>query len=217
MRPVLKSEEIPQLDAWSIVLFLIVIEFFSYLLLYLGGQSLFPSLPMDLLVLVVKVPIDILILLYCMVRFGRIDLAELIPDRRDSIVLILALLAEFWIFGLLIGPEGLRNVSHESIRNFSASQYWLAIFILVGWVPLLEEALFRRYFLEIQRQHYSTAIAVLITACVGTLFHFKLSLIHLLWHFFQEVFSSVVYVKSRLGVSVMVHAFINALVLFLSR
>lgn len=217
MRPSLKSEYIPQWRGWDIIVFLVTLEIVSYFFLFLSRETVFPSLPINLLVLVVKVFVYLIILVFCMGRFGRIDLIELVPDRQDALVLIVALLIEFWVFSILVGPEGVGNDRHESIRDLPALQYWVAGSIVVGWIPFLEEALFRRYFLEIQRQHYSTRIAVLITASVAALLHFKFSMARLLWHFLQEAFLSVVYVKSRLSVSVLVHAFINGLVLLLSR
>ena len=219
MRPVLKSEEIPQLDAWGMLLFLFLLEFFAYLIFSLSAESLFPSLSIDLLALIVKVLAYLAIFVFCLIRFGRINLIELIPDRRDALILLVALMIEFWVFGLLVGSEGIRNDRHDAIRNLPALQYWLGVSIVVGWGPFFEEALFRRYFLEIQCQHHSTVVAVLITATVGMIFHFnfELAVLRLVWHFCQEVFSCVVYVNSRLGVAVVVHAFVNALVLFLSR
>jgi len=217
MTPVLRREKISQWEGWSIVLFLYLIEFFSYLLLSLSEEKISPSLSIELLDLIAQILAYSIILGFCLNRFGGIDLFELVPNRRDAIVLIVALLIEFWVLGLLVGPEGLRTNLYESIRELPTSQYWLGVFIIVGLVPLVEETVFRRYFLAIQQQHYSTGIAVLITAGVATLFHFTGSIFPLLWHFSQQVFLSIVYVKSRLGVSVLVHAFVNALVLFLSR
>jgi len=219
MRAVLKSEEIPQLDAWGMLLFLFLLEFFVALLFSLSAESLFPSFSIALLALVVKVFAYLTIFVFCLMRFGSINLLELVPDRRDALILLVALMIEFWVFGLLVGSEGLRNARHDAIRHLPDLEYWVGVSIVVGWGPFLEEALFRRYFLEIQRQHYSTVIAVLITASVGTLFHFnfEFAVLRLVWHFFQQAFYSIVYVKGRLGVSVLVHAFVNALVLFLSR
>lgn len=219
MRPVLKREEIPQLDAWGMLLFLFLLGFGAQFFLLLTAESLFPSLSIDLLSLMVKVFAYLAIFVFCIIRFGNIHLVEFIPDRRDALILLIALMFEFWVFGLLVDSEGIRNERHDAIRHLPALQYWLGVSIVVGWGPFFEEVLFRRYFLEIQHQHYSTVVAILITAGVGTLFHFDLEFaaLRLVWHFSQEVFFSLVYVKSRLGVSVMVHSFVNALVLFLSR
>jgi len=217
LRAVFKSEEIPQIDGWGIVIFLLLLEFLSVFLLIFIEKNLFPSLSSALLSLVVQIFDYVLILVFCLTRFGSIDLVELVPDRRDALILIVALLIEFWVFGLLVGSEGIRNDSHKSLQELATSQYWVALFCLIGLVPLVEEGVFRRYFFEIQCQHYSTTMAILITAGVASLFHFPGSLFNFLWHFLQQVFLSLVYVKSRLGVSVLVHVFINAMVFFLSR
>jgi len=219
MRAVLKSEEIPQHDAWGMLLFLFLLGFVAQFLLLRSAESLFPSHSIELLALIVKIFVYLAIFVFCLIRFGNISVIELVPDRRDALILLVALMIEFWVFGLLVGSEGIRNDRHDAIRDLPALQYWLGVSIVVGWGPFFEEALFRRYFLEIQRQHYSTGVAILITASVGTLFHFNLELavLRLVWHFSQEVFFSLVYVKSRLGVAVLVHAFVNALVVFLSR
>lgn len=200
-----------------ILISLALLVFSLSVLVYATEGKIFPALSVDLLARIVQVLVYLIILACCVVRFGGIDLVELAPDRRDSLVLLLALLVEFWVFGLLVGSEGLRNDYHKSIQGFSPLHYWVAVFIFVLGSPFVEEAIFRRYFLEIQRQHYSVGVAILITAGASTLFHFDSSLLRLSWVFFQQGFLSVVYVKSRLGVSVLVHAFINALVLFLSR
>lgn len=217
MRPVLKSEGVPQLEGWGILIFLAILEFSSFFLVFATEGKIFPSLSVDLLARIVQILAYFIILAFCIIRFGRVNLIELAPERRDVLVLLLALFAEFWVFGLLVGSEGVRNDYHESIQEFSPSHYWLAVSIFVLGSPFLEEAIFRRYFLEIQRQHYSVGVAILITAGASTLFHFDASLLRLSWVFFQQVFLSFVYVKSRLGVSVLVHAFVNGLILFLSR
>jgi len=217
MRPVFKSDEIPQSEGWGILCFLALIEFISYLILFANEGDIFPSLSIELLALLVKIPVYSTILVFCAIRFGRIDRLELVPNRRDALILLAALMIEFWVFGLLVGPERFKTPLHESIKDLSTGQYYIAILAIVVFIPLGEEIVFRRYFLEIQRQHYSTGISILLTATAGTLFHFEWSWPPLLWHFYQEAFLSSVYVKSRLGASVLVHAFINALVLFLSR
>lgn len=216
MRPAVKNETIPLLEGWSIVFFLYLFEFFAYLFLTLSEGVISPTLSIEFLDLFVQVLVYLFVLLWCMVRFGSIDILELLPDRRDAALLLLAILIEFWVFGLFVGIEGLKSDFHKSSQELLPSLYWADVFIIILWVPLVEEMVFRRYFLEIQRQHYSTGIAILITACVATFFHFQGSFLPLLWTFPQQMFLSLLYVRSRLGVAVLVHAFVNALVLFLS-
>jgi len=219
MKPLFKIEKIPQWEAWGIIVFLFTLEIFFYSFLFFNEASLFHPFSINLLALIVRVLYGGLMLAYCVIRFGPINLAEFIPNGKDAIVLFVALFIELCIFGIgmMVSPEGIPNRRHDSIRELPAGQYWLGISIIVGWVPLLEEALFRRYFLEIQRQHYSTKTAILITASIGALFHLRGSIGAFLGRFFQQTLFSIVYVKSRFGVSVLVHAFVNGLAMFLSR
>jgi len=107
--------------------------------------------------------------------------------------------------------------TYDAIRDLPGYQYWLSVVYLVCIGPLFEETIFRRYFLELWRLHYPTTIAVLLTAGATILFHLGLPLRSLVFIFFAQVLFSVVYVKSRLGVSVLIHAFMNSMVLALSR
>jgi membrane protease YdiL (CAAX protease family) len=219
MRSVLKREEVSQLEGWGILLFLFLFEFASYLFVSFTREIIFPSLSMGFLVLATKILVYISTLTFCISRFGKINLLELVPDRKGLVILIVALVAEFWVFGLFVGPEGIHNDRYEAIKNLSTFQYYGAILTIVVFVPFLEESLFRRYFLEIQCQHYSTGVAVLITALAGTVFHLNLefSWAPMVWHFCQELFFCVVYLNSRLGVAGMVHVFVNMLVLLLAK
>lgn len=217
MRPTFKRDRIPQIEGWGILIFYFLLEFLFYFFLPNNSKDGPFSLSLELLNLLVKTPVDVIIIAFCIFRYGGINLNELILNRRDALLLLVALLIEFWVFGLLVGPDRLKTHLHESIKDLSIGQYYVAVLTIVGLVPFGEEVVFRRYFLEIQRQHYSTEISVLLTATAATLFHFEFSWPPLLWHFFQQALFSVVYVKSRLGVAVLVHAFVNAMVLFLSR
>jgi len=219
MRLVLNREDVSQLEGWGILFFLFFFEFTSYLFVSFTREIIFSSLSMGFLVLVTKILVYIITLVFCISRFGRINLFEFFPDRKSSVILIVALVVEFWVFGLLVGSEGIHNDRYEAIKNLSTFQYYLAVSAVLVFGPFLEESLFRRYFLEIQCQHYSTGVAVLITALVGTVFHLNLefSWAPIFWHFCQQLFFSVVYLNSRLGVAGMVHVFVNLLILLLSK
>jgi len=154
MHSFLKREEVSQLEAWGILFFIFFLEFASHLLVSFTNVIIFPSLSMGFLVLATKTFVYTSVLAFCMSRFGKINLLEFVPDRKDLVILVFALLAEFWIFGLLVGPEGIRNDRYEAIKNLSSFQYYGAFLAIVVFVPFLEESLFRRYFLEIQSQHY---------------------------------------------------------------
>ena len=217
MRPVLKGEYIRQRDAWFCVGFLLSVPVFYALVLFPTIEKTFPTLSPKLLDYVLIILTEILVLGYCMARFGKIELTELLPRRWDYLVLALGAMILLWIFGLRVGREGLNSGTHDSIRVLPVAQYWWAVFTIVLIGPLLEEAFFRRYFFEILRHHYPVNVAMLITIGIATLFHLGISISGLIWAFFDQLVFTIVYVKSRLGVSVLVHAFVNALILFLSR
>lgn len=214
---VLGNKNIHQRDAWLGIGFLFFIPIFYALVIFQLVERIFPELSPHLLDYIFIIFSETLVLAYYIAQFGRIEMTELLPHHWDYIVLVFAIVIQFWIFGLRFGHEGLNSETHESIRDLPTTQYWWAVVIIMWFAPLLEETIFRRYFFEILRQHYPISIAALFTAGVATLFHWESSLSSWLWVFFDQLFFTVVYVKSRLGVAVLVHAFVNALVLFLSR
>ena len=220
MAQVLKNKEIPQLESWGLLVALFALEFIAYLIFYFSRKAFFPSLPIDFLDFGVKVFTYLSIFLFCMIRYGKITFEEFLPTRKDILLLSISVVIILWIFGLFIGPERIRNPRHEIFKSFVPLYYWLSLFIVVGLAPFFEEAIFRRYFLEIQHQHYSTSTSVLITAGVATLFHFDSSenlIAILLWTFFIQTVFGLLYVKGRLVVSVLAHMFVNGLVMLLSK
>ncbi len=216
LRPVLRTEQIQLRDAYVSVLLLPSLSLFFTLVISPLVEKAFPSLSSDLLNLIFISIATIITLVYCQARFGGIELSELVPHGLDYLVLVLALLIRFWIFGITVGPERLRS-GNDPIYGLPTFQFWPAVSIIVLFGPLLEETFFRRYFLEVLRHHYPTGIAVAITIGVATLFHLGISITEILWVLFDQFFLTIVYLKSRLGVSVTVHSFINAVILFLSR
>ncbi len=124
-----------------------------------------------------------------------------------------------WIFGLLIGPERLANQRHEGLKHLSSLHYGLGLFVVVGLGPLFEEIIFRRYFLEIQREHFPTGTALLITTIAVTLLHIdsleNLTII-ILGSFLWEGIFGLLYLQGRLITSVMAHSCFNGFVMILS-
>lgn len=216
MKPVLKNESVRQWEAWFLLGILVALQELSAWGLA-GGEMMVPGFFSRFSVLYSYTVADLIVLAYCIRRFGRIELVELFPRRGDWVVLGLAVLTVFWYFALTVGRAGMTTDTYDSIRDLPRYQYWLSIVHIAAIGPLLEEALFRRYLLEIFRRHYPAAIAVLIIAGVSILFHLGLPVRSLIFIFFAELLYGFVYVKSRLGVSVLVHAFLNGLVLLLSR
>ena len=216
MNPILKDENVLQREAWLLFGLLVLFEAFMTFVLA-GGERVFPGFLSRFSVLYSTTLTDLLVLGYCARRFGPIQLVELLPRGRDWAVLGVAGLIVFFYFGLTVGREGMSSEMYDAIRDLPGLWYWLSVVSVIGIGPFLEEAIFRRYFLEILRRHFPQSIALLITAGISILFHFGLEIPGLIFVFIVQFLLGVVYVTSRLGVSFMVHALINCFVLLLSR
>jgi len=168
---VFKMDHISPLEGWWILLLLFGSYFLAYLIFGFVKIRAFPTFPEALFDLEIKVLAYVAITLYCVRRYGALRLTELVPTRKDFLMVGIALFITLWIFGLLIGPERLGNLRHEGLKHLSSLHYGLGLFVVVGLAPLFEEIIFRRYFLEIQREYFSTGTALLITTTAATLLH----------------------------------------------
>jgi len=194
-------------------------EFLAYLIFGFVKDRVFPTFPTALFNLENKAFAYVAITLYCMRRYEGLCLTELVPTRKDFLMVGIALFITLWIFGLLIGPERLVNQRHERLKHLSSLHYVLSLFVVVGLAPLFEKIIFRRYFLEIQREYFSTGTALLITTTAATLLHID-SLenltITVLGYFVWQGLFGLLYLNGRLITSVLTHSFFNGLVMLLS-
>lgn len=217
LKKVLKEKTFQIRDAWSIIGLLLPLPVFYIFSLAPIVEGLFPSLGPTFLDQVLITSNGLLVLGYCMEKFGYIELAELLPRWEDLLILVVAIIMLLWKLTYLLGPHGINSPAHDSIRNLPTIQYCFAVIAMVALMPLIEEALFRRYFFEILSQHYTTSKAVLLTVGIATLFHIGRSVPGLLLVGLNQLLFTIVYFKSRLGVAVLVHALANGLILFFSR
>ncbi len=216
---VFKVDHISHLEGWGLLLLLFGIEFLANVICGFVINRAFPTFPAALFNLEIKVLAYVAITLYCVRRYGGLRLTELVPTRRDFMMVGIALFLTLWIFGLLIGPERIVNQRHEGLKGLSSLQYVLGLFIVVGLAPLFEEIIFRRFFLEIQREHFSSGMALLITTAAATLFHidsFENLTVVILGSFLWQGLFGLLYLKGRLITSVLTHSLYNGLVMLLS-
>ena len=150
-------------------------------------------------------------------KYGPIKFEELFLTRKDFVILGIALILDFWAFGLTVGPEGFSM--DEDLREISSLQYWAVISKSILFGPFLEELLFRRYLGEIFASLYSPTRAVFLVTFISTLLHLHsdISWFSILWHIFAGLLFTVAYFNSRLGVSFVLHSFHNTMVHLLSR
>lgn len=152
-------------------------------------------------------------------RYGFISFSELIPRYKDLPVLLIALIVIFVFLALAKIGGGWKNNSMAQLRNAGEYQAIIGFISIIVIAPILEEILWRKYVFEILRQSYSVVIAVLVTVCVETAFHFgtlKQGISPVIIIFLSLLLYTVVYLKSRLGVSIIVHSLMNGYILALS-
>ena len=207
-------------DAWiSLGIFLGIFFGSTFISVFVKVESVFPGLSSDFRLDLFATIALLVAVAYCISHYGTIHAEEFILRKRDVVVLGIALLIVFWSFGLTVGRDGIPSDLPEELGTLTGFQYWGRIFKLTIIGPILEEILLRRFFLEILAIRYSVVIAVLTTISVDTVLHMHtdISLFVFLWHVFQATVFTLAYIKSRLGVAVLVHGFHNTLVLLLAR
>ena len=200
--------------AWISAAILFCVPLLSTYLLLPTIEQYFPTVSFEFFSSATILATEILVLSYLMSRLGSIKLQEFLPMGREYFILIFGITSIFCFYSVIAGPEGINSRSYNAIRDLPTWQYWARISGMVLISPLLEESYFRRYFFEILRNRFPLKIAVLLTTTVGTIFHLGTGLFGTFcWQFLL----TIIYVKSRLGVSFALHAFINAMIIIFAK
>jgi len=181
-------------------------------------RQLFPSIPdifisLQLIIIIIVFAIINSFFLFC---YGGFKFSDIWIQRRDIFFLGIGLFLLFLNIEIIWGTPSTQPGPYEVVRSLPNSQFlfFLLEFILVG--PFLEELLYRKYFLEILRNKFSIVTAVFLTMVIETSFHFEHSKIGLIYIFFWSMIQSIIYLKSRLGVSLCIHSANNGLLLLFS-
>ena len=207
-------------DAWiSLGIFLGIFLGSIVISVLVEVESVFPGLSWEFLRSLYGTIALLVAVAYCIRHYGTIHADEFLLRKKDFVVLAIALLIVFWSFGLTVGRDGIPSDLPKELGTLTGFQYWGRIFKSTIIGPLLEETLLRRFFLEIIAARYSVGIAASTTITVDTLLHCHtdISLFEFFWHLFQASVFTLAYLKSRLGVAVLVHGFHNTMVLLLAR
>ncbi len=212
----LENQTIEWWEPWVTLLFLLCLFPLSVGLSLLLEQ-IFPGLSSPLSLALSLIVWLVLPVIQCTMKYGPIKFEELLLTRKDFMILGIALILDFWAFGLTVGPEGFSM--DEDLRKISSFQYWAVVSKSILFGPFLEELLFRRYLGEIFASLYSPTRAVFLVTIIGTLLHMHsdISWFSILWHIFASLLFTVVYFNSRLGVSFVLHSFHNTMVHLLIR
>jgi membrane protease YdiL (CAAX protease family) len=155
-------------------------------------------------------------LIYLTIRYGCLTLSDFILGGQDLIVLFLAILflflfasAYILIYGVRVSPAFTQMTSKLGI-----SEYVVVLFIVLLFVPFLEETFFRRYVFELFRSRYRLSIAILLTVGFETFLHIGYNIEQLFIIFIFSFGLTIAYLKSRLATAVIIHCLINILFSF---
>jgi membrane protease YdiL (CAAX protease family) len=97
--------------------------------------------------------------------------------------------------------------------NIAGPYYYVNLFFLMIWAPLVEETIYRGYFFDILRQKLRTPFALLLSSLLFTLAHIDLSVgfePNLAFIFLCSIVFSLVYVEGGLIASIWTHFFLSA-------
>ena len=221
MNHVLNGREIRVLDAWLGFLGCLVI----YVTSFIVAPFIFRLLPWfqeDFIYLMMMVIPPLLIpIIYFTFRYERIRFADLVPQRKDFLVLFIALIFLFLWFSFTMFQGTRSDELAKQIYNLPGYQGVLAISLVVLIGPFLEEILFRKYILGILLHKYHLFTAVLVTVSLETLMHIGVlvegfGIKALVKIFIILLLYTIVYLNSRLGVSVIVHCLYNFIITWLT-
>jgi membrane protease YdiL (CAAX protease family) len=202
-----------QKDAWLSIIICyfiqIAVGFFLIPLLH----KIFPSLSRITLNFCLPVLSVLIPATYLGFRYGWIRLSDFLLRGSDYLVLLAAISILFVRFSLVPSqsPHGASTLYGQTMSQLPPFEYFLALFALLIYGPLLEELLLRKYVFEIFRNNYSVFWAVIFTSFCGTILHidFENDTYALIKIFVYSLFYTVVYLKSRLGGSFFIHGLAN--------
>lgn len=201
-----------QLDAWLSIIALLLLNILIALVFLDAFISIFPSVSRITLAYCTFIFALLLPVIYLNLRYGAITISDLRLRRLDFGVLFVAFIILVIVTSIisLKGPYKPYTFSGQEISKLPRFEYFISLLSIFFIFPFLEETLFRRYIFEIFRNKYKVPIAILLTALTDTLLHITVgSVTGLVSIFFWQIFFTLIYFKSRLGASIIVHCLTN--------
>lgn len=217
MSSIFEDESVRQRDAWVSIIGCFLILIISGFILIPLLRSIFPSLskitldqPFAILSLIVPV-------IYLTFRYGRFGMSDFALHGSDFAVLVIALIILFVMMSFLAfqGPYDTSMVYDKTISNLAWPEYSFTLISILFLGPFLEETLFRRYVFEIFRSKYHILAALALTSLIETFLHSGHGISGLVGIFASSIFFTLVYMKSRLGVSFVIHSLTNIFIYFI--
>ena len=200
-----------QLDAWLSIVTLFFLLSLSGFILCPAFQSAFPTVSISTIEYISIIPISLIPIIYLSFRYGWIGIADFFLRGSDIAVLAISLIIVVITFSIISLAVPYASLAlYGEISLLPRFEYLITIVYIFLIGPFLEETLFRKYIYEIYRSKYGILSAILTTAFFETLQHIGYwDIKTLIMIFLFTVFLTLIYAKSRLGVSVIMHCLIN--------
>jgi membrane protease YdiL (CAAX protease family) len=200
-----------QRDAWLSIVSVLSLEIIFCFLLWDTLNSILPSVSRVMLGFGATIFSYSLPIIYLSFRYGGIKVSEFRLRGLDFVVLFVAFIVLVIVISLISfqGPHKPYTYIGQDISKLPRSEHLTALLCIFLILPFLEETFFRRYIFEIFRNKYKIPTAILLTVLTDTLLHITGGTEGLVSIFFWQMFFTLIYFKSRLGASVIIHCFTN--------
>lgn len=198
-------------DVWlTVILYFLLAKVFSSNFYYLasffptGTKNNFIGFQFTILIL----SISALILIF---RNGSFKLSDVLIQKKDLPVLGICFLIVFISSEIFNKPDDFVSPLYRNFKSLPNPQFSISLVEVVLIGPFLEELIYRKYLLEILRKNFSISISILLVCLIETSFHFDYNVLERIYVFFFSIISSIIYLRTRLGVSWCFHSMHNGL------
>jgi membrane protease YdiL (CAAX protease family) len=205
-------------DIWLNVIASILLVLASGLVSYFGLNYAFPSVSKVVLNLLASIFSLVVPIAYLSLRDGAINTSDFYLRKSDFAVLFASFIILVIVVSIISlgGPYKPYTLHGQTISKLISSEYFIGLFSICFILPFLEETLFRRYIFEIVWSGYKVPVAFLFTIVASTVMHAsQASISGLVSIFLWEIFFTLIYFKSRLGVSIIIHCITNISLFFM--
>jgi len=213
-----QNRPIYQQDAWFSVIACFLLQILSGFVQPAVHNAL-PTLSKLTLYLSFSILILLVPIIYLSFRYGRVKFSDILLRRSDFMVLFMSLIVLFVIISFISirGPYQSYTFGGLRISQLPLLEYYIVLFAIFLIGPFLEELLFRKYIFEIFRRKYHIVIAIVLISFSETFLHLGYGeLDGLIFIFLLSTFFTLVYIKSNLGGSFIIHCLTNFFIYFVS-
>jgi len=186
----------------------------------------YPNVPRLTMAMLSSAAISLIAILY--LAFRSKHFPKYFMDKQYIIPIVVAgAMASWFIFFIEISVFNLNktlSIIQAILKTSDSSYYNLNVFLYVCWSPLIEETLFRGYFLEMLKGPWGVRFSMLFSSLLFVIPHMKLGgnfvidffSVTSFFLFLTSLLLSVVYIRAGLLAAILVHLFEHLYILFIN-